>query len=139
MAGSISDQSCSSAVSAISLRSGPVSGSTLASSNRPPLNQRTASAPKKPPVPILPNSSPSCAVAMSGRLAVALMSLLKSLSGRSLESSANMQKTVRLRKCATARGSWPRSCKRRPSSPNFAATLAVISCGLSPGFSRSEP
>ena len=62
---------------------------------------------------------------------------VNSLLGSRPTSSANMQKTSRLTKCATACGSWPRSRSDCASVANLCAARSVISCRVSPGRSRS--
>ena len=55
------------------------------------------------------------------------------LTGSSRASSANRQKTTRLRWWATASGSWPRSCMERAISAKlFAAALVISSTGFAP-------
>ena len=56
--------------------------------------------------------------------------------GSSPTSSANMQNTRRLTKCATACGSWPRSRNDCASTANVAAARSVSACRLS---SRPKP
>ena len=52
-------------------------------------------------------------------------------------SSANMQKTSRLTKCATACGSWPRSRNDCANDAKVSAARSVSACRVSPGRSRS--
>ena len=58
-------------------------------------------------------------------------------SGNRPTSSANMQKTSRLTKCATICGSWPRSRNACATAANDAAARSVRDCRVSPGRSRS--
>ena len=57
--------------------------------------------------------------------------------GNSPTSSANMQKTSRLTKCATSCGSFPRARSACASVANALAARSVNACRLSPGRSRS--
>ena len=59
------------------------------------------------------------------------------LPGSRPTSSANMQNTSRLTKCATVCGSWPRSRKPCASSAKVAAARSVTVCRVSPGRNRS--
>ena len=52
-------------------------------------------------------------------------------------SSANMQKTSRLTKCATACGSWPRSRNAWATVAKDSAACSVSDCRVSPGRSRA--
>ena len=107
------------------------------SSNSPPLNHATASNPIRPPFAIAPNRSRDSSVNSSARLRACSSIRVNMLSGSSPTSSANMQKTSRLTKCATVCGSWPRSRSDWASSAKVAAARSVSACRVSPGRSRS--
>ena len=113
------------------------SGSAALSSNRPPLNQATVSKPTRPPVVITSKRSPASSVNRSGAARACRSIRVNMWSGSRPTSSANMQKTSRLTKCATACGSCPRSRNAWATDANEAATRSVRDCRVSPGRSRS--
>ena len=136
MEGSISDQSSAAAASAVSI-SERRSGSAASSSNSPPLKRSTGSKPTRPPADIAPNRARAIVANSSGRRRACSSIRVNIRSGSSPTSSANMQNTSRLTKCATARGACPRSRNACASEAKAAAARSVSACRLSPGRSRS--
>ena len=101
------------------------------------MNQCTVSKPTRPPVRIARNSSPASSANVPG-LRIASRSIrLNIRSGSSPTSSANMQNTSRLTKCATAWLPCPRSRSAWASLAKVPAARSVSACRLSPGRSRS--
>ena len=134
--GSISDQSRRDAASTVSM-SVRSSASAVSSSNSPPLNQSTVSKPTRPPEAITRNRSPASSAKCPGVRCACSSIRVNMWPGSSPTSSANMQKTSRLTKCATACGSWPRSRSDCASVANDSAAFSVSDCRVSPGRSRS--
>ena len=134
--GSISDQSRSDAASTVS-RSPLSSGSVVSSLNRLPLNQSTVSKPTRPPDAIARKSSPASSPNRAGAGSACRSIRVNMWSGSRPTSSANMQKTRRLTKWATACGSCPRSRNAWATEANDAATRSVSDCRVSPGRRRS--
>ncbi len=136
MEGSISDQSSAAAASAASIRARS-SGSAEASSNRPPSKRSTGSKPTRPPSAIAPNSAEAMPSKASGRRRACSSIRVNMSSGSRPTSSANMQKTSRFTKWATARGSWPAARSARASSAKAAAARSVSIRRVRPGRRRS--
>ena len=109
----------------------------MSSSNSPPLNQSTVSKPIRPPEAIAANKSRARAAKSSGRLRACFNMRVNMLPGSRPTSSANMQNTSRLTKCATACGSWPRSRNDCASDAKVSAARSVRACRVSPGRRRS--
>ena len=113
------------------------SGSAVSSSKRPPLNQSTRVKPTWPPLCIAAKSRAAFGAKVAGSAREASSIFWKSVSGSRLTSSANMQKTRRLTKWATAWGSWPRARSRWARSENCAAASAVRASRVFVGRRRS--
>ena len=111
--------------------------SAVSSSNSPPLNQSTGSMPTKPPFAIPRNNAPASSVKRSGTRRACSSIRVNMWPGSRPTSSANMQNTSRLTKCATTCGSWPRSRSACASDANDSAACSVSDCRVSPGRSRS--
>ena len=112
-------------------------GSVASSSNRPPLNQGTASNPTRPPVDMAANSDLAMSSNSPGEPRECRSILVNMSSGSSPASSANMQNTRRLTKCATASGLWPLSRSDCASSAKVAAAFAVSVWRVISGRRRS--
>ena len=115
------------------------SGRAASSSNRPPLNQSTRVKPTWPPVRIAAKSGGGVRRRSSAGSARQASSICwNSFSGSRPTSSANMQKTRRLTKWATAWASWPRARSRWASVGEFRRRPRRSGRrGSSPGCRRS--